>query len=176
MSERKQKQNTIPAEPKFDQNGDRILAIGQYHRIAPWVGLPLGLIGLLSSIYFLITKSDNISQSMPILDVIILASSTYAIYYSIREILLFRYRTVTLTENRLFGHDGKNAFDFPLNDIRSVSEETVKSFFAGTQIFLVIKATPERMVRLEQLKDLKLLQQAIREAREKARQLPPVSN
>jgi hypothetical protein len=176
VSDRKPKQMTILTEIRNDPNGERILAIGQYNRIGPWVGLPMGLIGLFSSIYFLRTKSDSISQTMPFLDIIILVSSIYAIYYSIRELMLFRHRAVTLTENRLYGHDGRQAFDLPLNEIRSVSEETTKSFFAGTQTFIVIKATKERLFRLEQLKDLKLLQQAIREAREKARHTVPASN
>ena len=164
---------TIPSEPTFDPQGERIIAIGQYYRTAPWIGLPLGLIGIGMSIWFLSTRRDTISQSMPFLDLIILASSVYAIYYSVRELLLFRYRSVTLTASRLYGHDGRQAFDFPLNDIRSVSEEITKSIFAGTQVRLVVKAKGERLVRLEQLKEMPVLQQAIREAREKARQLPP---
>lgn len=175
MSTSVKKKGTIPSEPSFDQNGERIIAVGQYNRLTPWVGLPLGLIGIGGSTYFLITRSDSLSQTMPILDVIILASSAYAIYYSIRELLLFRYRSVTLTATRLYGHDGRKAFDFPINDIRSVTEETTKSFLAGSQTQVVIKAKGEQLVKLEQLKEMKVLQQAIRETREKARQSPPAA-
>jgi len=170
MNKPEKKQGTIPAEPIFDEQGEKIIAIGQYHRLAPWIGLPLGLIAAGSSAFFLLTRRDTVSQTMPFLDVLILVTGTYAVYYCIRELLLFRYRSVTLTASRLYGHDGRQPFDFPLNDIRSVTEETTKSMFTGTQTQLVIKAKGERLVKLEQLKELNILKTVIREAREKARQ------
>lgn len=171
MSRPVKDQGTIPPEPVFDSKGERIMAIGQYHRKTPWVGLFLGLIVMGSSIYFLITKRDVISQSLPWMDIVLLIGSIYTIYYSIRELMLFRFRSVTLTASRLYGHDGRAAFDMPLNDIRSVTEETTKSFFAGTQIFIVVKAKGDQSVKLEQLKEMKILEQAIQDAREKARQI-----
>lgn len=170
MSQSRTKAQTIPSEPSNDERGDRILAVGQYNRLGPIIGIPLSLIGIGTSAYFLISRRDTISQTLPLIDLMILATSIFAIFYCVRELLLFRHRAVTLTTARLFGHDGRKAFDYPLNDIRSVTEETTKSQLAGTQVSILVKATGERSVRLEQLKDLKVLQQAIREAREMARQ------
>lgn len=169
MSQPRQKPTTIPREPITDERGDRILAVGQYNRLGPIIGLPLSIFGLISSIYFLTSRRDTISQTMPLLDIIIFITSAYTLYYCSRELLYFRHRFLKLTTTRLYGHDGRKPFDFPLNDIRSVTEETKKSQFTGSNTSIVVKATRERSVRLEQLKDLTVLQQAIRQARERAR-------
>lgn len=170
MSPSARKSKTIPAERNNDERGDRILAIGQYNLIGLIIGLPLSIVGIGASVYFLTTRSDTISQSFPMIDLMILATSIFALFYCSRELLLLRKRSLILTTTRLYGNDGRNDFDFDLNDIRSVTEESTKSMLAGEQTLLVVKATQNRSVRLNQLKDLKLLQQAIREAREKARE------
>jgi hypothetical protein len=170
MNSAARKSLTIPSERINDERGDRILAIGQYNRLGLIIGLPLSLIGIVASIFFLITRGDTISQSMPFIDIIILATSSFAFYYCARELLLMRKRILILTTTRLYGHDGHNPFDFELNDIRSVSEEMTKSQIAGEQTHIIVKATGNRSVKLSQLKDIKLLQQAIREAREAARE------
>lgn len=176
MSPSRSQPKTIPSEPIHDERGDRILAVGLYNRVGPLVGLPLALAGIAMSLFFIITRKDSISQTLPLIDLLILATSLYALYYCLRELLLLRKRALTLTTTRLYGHDGRSVFDYPLNDIRSVTEETKKSQMSGVQTFIVVKATQGRSVRLEQLKDLAILQRAIREAREQARQnLPPAA-
>jgi len=170
MSQSRPKPTTIPQEPIKDERGDRILAVGQYNRLGPIIGLPMSIVGMSMSVFFLMTRRDTLSQTMPLLDIIILVTSIYTFYYCARELLLFRHRRLVLTTTRLYGHDGRQPFDFPLNDIRSVTEETKKSQLTGVQTSIVIKATRERSVRLEQLKDLTTLQQVIRRAREQARE------
>lgn len=150
--------------------GERVLTTGEYHRMAAWVSLPIGIIGLVMALWFIISGTDTISQTMPFLDILMLVTSAYAIFFAIRELFLFRRRCLTLTAERVFGHDGRQPFDVPLLDIRSVTEETTRSLFVGSQTELVIQDRSGKTVRISQLKNRESLQITIRKARDQARE------
>lgn len=149
---------------------ERVLTTGEYHRMAAWVSLPIGVIGMVMALWFMISGTDTISQTMPFLDILMLVTSAYAIFFAIRELFLFRRRFLTLTVKRVFGHDGKQPFDMLLLDIRSVTEETTRSLFLGSQTELVIQGRNGNTVRLSQLKNRESLQLTIRQARDQARE------
>ena len=70
--------------------GERVLTIGEYHRMAAWVSLPIGIIGIIMALWFMIKGTDTITQTMPFLDILMLVTSAYAIYFALRELYFFQ--------------------------------------------------------------------------------------
>ncbi len=157
-------------ETSAENTGDRLLASGQFQRVAAWTSLSVGAIGISMAVWFLVKRQDLVSKNVPFFDILMLVTSAYAIFFGVRELVFYKKRALTLTASRVYGHDGRRPFDIPLLEVRSVSEETTRSFFLGAQTELVILHSSGRAVRMAQLKNRENLHLAIRQARDRARE------
>ncbi|NLE25142.1 MAG: hypothetical protein GX625_07350, partial [Clostridiaceae bacterium] len=133
----------------LDEKGDTIIIEGVYNRNVFYFGVGLAIICIVFSIISLTSGQDNMFAG---LDYLMIAGGGYALYISIKEIILNRKRKLCVTENRVFGNTGRDPFDIPLNDIVNVEQQSRKDFVNGKTEYLFIK-TNNNEIKIEQLKN-----------------------
>lgn len=147
------------ATKSLDETGDTILIEGVFNKKVFYLGVVLAILCIVVSLISLTSGKENMFAG---LDYLILASAAYALYMSVKEIILNRKRKLSVTENRVFGNTGRDSFDILVSDIVSVEQQTRKDFINGRIQYLYIKTNTNSEINIEQLKNLEKVTQVIK--------------
>ncbi len=147
------------ATKSLDETGDTILIEGVFNKKVFYLGVVLAILCIVVSLISLTSGKENMFAG---LDYLILASAAYALYMSVKEIILNRKRKLSVTENRVFGNTGRDSFDILVSDIVSVEQQTRKDFINGRIQYLYIKTNTNTEINIEQLKNLEKVTQVIK--------------